>query len=225
MERYLSTICQSPLFNGIQPAEVKEMLDCLDARVRTYAKGATVLHAGKATTLMGLVLEGSVRLENVDYWGNRTIRASADPGQTFAEVYACEPSLPLDVNVVATAAATTILMMDVGKITTLCSSSCVFHAKLIRNLLGAVARRAYALTRKIEHTSRRSTRDKLLSYLSDQARKSKGAVFSIPYDRQELADYLAVDRSAMCAELSRMRKEGLIDYYRNRFEIVQRRHS
>lgn len=222
MERYLSAICQSSLFTGIQPAEVEEMLRCLDARVRTYTKGSTVLHAGKATSLMGLVLQGSVRLENVDYWGNRTIRASADPGQTFAEVYACEPSLPLDINVVATT-ATTILMMDVGKITTMCSSSCAFHAKLIRNLLSAVAKRAHTLTRKIEHTSQRTTRDKLLSYLSDQARKSQCSLFAIPYDRQELADYLSVDRSAMCAELSRMRKDGLIDYYRNQFEIVQRK--
>ncbi|MEG0016114.1 Crp/Fnr family transcriptional regulator [Gordonibacter sp.] len=221
MDRHLSAICQSPLFHGIQPDEVEAMLRCLDARQRTYAKGSTVFHAGSATTCMGLVLEGAVRLENVDYWGNRTIRASAGPGQTFAEVYACEPGLLLDVNVVAAADAT-VLLMDVGKITTLCSSNCAFHATLIRNLLGAVAQRAYTLTRKIEHVSKRTTRAKLLSYLSDQARSADSPRFAIPYDRQELADYLSVERSAMCAELSRMRKDGIIDYQRNQFELMQR---
>ncbi len=221
MDHSLAAICQSPLFQNILPAEVEAMLRCLDARQHSYTKGSTVLHAGKTTTCMGLVLEGTVRLENVDYWGNRTIRALAGPGQTFAEVYACEPGLPLDINVVATTDVT-VLLMDVGKITTMCSSSCTFHSKLIRNLLGAVAQRAYTLTRKIEHLSKRTTRDKLLSYLSEQAKNAGSSRFSLPYDRQELADYLSVDRSAMCAELSRMRKEGIVDYHRNQFELMQR---
>ena len=114
-----------------------------------------------------------------------------------------------------------MLLLDVGRITTMCPSSCAFHARLIRNLLGLIAKRTHALTRKIEHTSKRTTRAKLLSYLSEQAEAAGASRFAIPFDRQELADYLSVERSAMCAELSRMKKEGLIDYHKNQFEIVR----
>ena len=190
----------------------------LGARARRYPRGSAVLRVGDVTTCMGLVLEGAVRLEKEDYWGNRTILASFGPGQSFAEVYACEPGLPLDLNVVAAEGAL-VLLMDVRRVTSLCPASCAFHARLVRNLLGIVARRAHALTRKIEHTSQRTTRAKLLSYLSDQAKAAEASRFAIPFDRQELADYLSVDRSAMCAELSRMRKAGIIDFHKNVFEL------
>ena len=214
-------ISRSPLFRGIESHEVQDMLTCLDARQRYVPKGDALLRVGDVTTCMGLVLEGAVRLEKEDYWGNRTILASFGPGQSFAEVYACEPGFPLDLNVVAAEDAL-VLLMDVRRVTSLCPASCAFHARLVRNLLGIVARRAHALTRKIEHTSQRTTRAKLLSYLSDQARAAGTSRFTVPFDRQELADYLSVDRSAMCAELSRMKRDGLIDYNRNQFEIVRR---
>lgn len=218
MDAHLPLIARSPLFRGIEPDEIQAMLGCLDARRRRVPKGDALLRVGDVTTSMGLVLEGSVRLEREDYWGNRTILASFGPGQSFAEVYACEPDLPLDINVVAAEDAL-VMLMDLRRVTTMCPSSCTFHARLIRNLLGCVARRTHALTRKIEHTSKRTTRAKLLSYLSDQAKAAGSNRFSIPFDRQELADYLSVDRSAMCAELSRMRKEGIMDYRKNEFEL------
>ena len=191
------------------------------ARKRTVPKGSYLFRVGDRTTAMGIMLEGSVRLEKEDYWGNRSILASFGPGQSFAEVYACEPDLAFDINVVAAEDAT-VLFLDIGRVTTMCPSSCAFHARLIRNLLGIVAKRTHALTRKIEHTTKRTTRAKLLSYLSDQAEAAHASRFVIPFDRQELADYLSVDRSAMCAELSRMKRDGLIDYNRNQFEIVRR---
>ena len=112
-----------------------------------------------------------------------------------------------------------MLLMDVRRVTTMCTSACGFHTRLVRNLLASVAKRAHALTRKIEHTSKRSTREKLLSYLSDQADSARSNTFSIPFNRQELADYLSVDRSAMSAELSKMRKEGIVDFDKNRFTL------
>lgn len=218
MEHHLPLIGRSPLFANIDAADLTPMLQCLGARKRTFPKGSYLFRVGDRTTAMGIMLEGSVRLEKEDYWGNRTILASFGPGQSFAEVYACEPGLPLDLNVVAAEDAL-VLLMDVRRVTSLCSASCAFHARLVRNLLGIVARRAHALTRKIEHTSQRTTRAKLLSYLSDQAKAAEASRFAIPFDRQELADYLSVDRSAMCAELSRMRKEGIIDFHKNVFEL------
>lgn len=218
MEHHLPLIGRSPLFANIDAADLTPMLQCLGARKRTFPKGSYLFRVGDRTTAMGIMLEGSVRLEKEDYWGNRTILASFGPGQSFAEVYACEPGFPLDLNVVAAEDAL-VLLMDVRRVTSLCPASCAFHARLVRNLLGIVARRAHALTRKIEHTSQRTTRAKLLSYLSDQAKAAEASRFAIPFDRQELADYLSVDRSAMCAELSRMRKEGIIDFHKNVFEL------
>lgn len=221
MDPHLPLISRSPLFRGIEPENVQAMLQCLGAHRRSYPKGSAVFRIGDTTSSMGFVLEGSVRLEKDDYWGNRSILASFGPGQSFGEVYACEPDLAYDINVV-TAEDATVLFMDVGRVTALCPSSCEFHARLIRNVLGVVSRRTHALTRKIEHTSKRTTRAKLLSYLSDQAEAAGGQRFDIPFDRQELADYLSVDRSAMCAELSKMKREGVIDYHKNQFEIVTR---
>ena len=218
---HLPLIGRSPLFDGICADDLEALLSCLGARTRAFSKGAAVLRRGNVTTHMGMVLEGAVRVERDDYWGNRNIIASFGPGQSFAEVYACEPDLPLDVNVVAASDAL-VLFLDVGRVATMCSTSCAFHARLVRNLLGLIAKRTHALTRKIEHTSKRTTRAKLLSYLSDQAESAGSNRFSIPFDRQELADYLSVDRSAMCAELSRMKRDGLVDFQRTQFEIVQR---
>lgn len=220
MARYTHLINRSPLFHGIDPQHVDSMLQCLGAHQRSYPKGSAVFRIGDTSSTMGLVLEGSVRLEKEDWWGNRSILASFGPGQSFGEVYACEQDLAYDINVIA-AEETTILFMDVGRVTTMCPASCAFHAQLIRNVLGVVARRTHALTRKIEHTSKRTTRAKLLSYLSDQAEMAGGHRFTIPFDRQELADYLSIDRSAMCAELSRMKREGLIDYHKSQFEITR----
>ena len=197
MEHHLPLIGRSPLFANIDAADLAPMLQCLGARKRTFPKGSYLFRVGDRTTAMGIMLEGSVRLEKEDYWGNRSILASFGPGQSFAEVYACEPDLAFDINVVAAEDAT-VLFLDI------------------------VAKRTHALTRKIEHTTKRTTRAKLLSYLSDQAEAAHASRFVIPFDRQELADYLSVDRSAMCAELSRMKRDGLIDYNRNQFEIVRR---
>lgn len=220
LDRYLPLIGRSPLFDGIGANDLEALLACLDVRTRSFEKSEAVLRMGDATTRMGMVLEGAVRLERDDYWGNRSILASFGPGQSFAEVCACEPDLPLDVNVMAADNAL-VLFLDVGRVTTMCSSSCAFHARLVRNLLGLIARRAHSLTRKIEHVSKRTTRAKLLSYLSEQAEAAGSNRFAIPFDRQELADYLSVDRSAMCAELSRMKRDGLVDFHKNRFKIVQ----
>lgn len=218
MDQHLPLIGRSPLFNGIRAEDLNAMLTCLGARTRSFPKGSAVFRVGDTTTCMGLVLEGAVRLEREDWWGNRTILTSFGPGQSFAEVYACQPGLTFDINVVAGEDAL-VLLLDVGRIATMCPTSCEFHTRLIRNLLGLIAQRTHALTRKIEHTSKRSTRAKLLSYLSDQAEAAGSSRFTLPFDRQELADYLSVDRSAMCAELSRMKRDGLIDYTKHVFEI------
>lgn len=214
-----AAIGASPLFEGMSPEEVGAVLHCIKAQERTYAKNQTIIHQGTVAPKMGLVLSGSVRLEKQDRWGNRSILAFLEPGQAFGEVYACLPGQPYDVNVVASQPAV-VLMLDMRRLSAPCSCACAFHIRLVQNVLRAMARRTRMLTRKLDHVSKRTTREKLLSYLSDQAAAASGARFTIPFNRQELADYLGVDRSAMCAELSRMKKEGIIDYRKSEFAFT-----
>ena len=176
-------IGRSPLFANIDAADLAPMLQCLGARIHHVPKGSYLFRVGDRTTAMGIMLEGSVRLEKEDYWGNRSILASFGPGQSFAEVYACEPDLAFDINVVAAEDAT-VLSLDIGRVTTMCPSSCAFHARLIRNLLGIVAKAHHALTRKIgtpqkAHDARQSAVVPLRpggSHLPSR--------FVIPFDRQ-----------------------------------------
>ena len=206
------------LFDGIKEDDRSEMLKCLNAKKKQYKKGSTVLGRGRRTSEMGMVLEGSVHMVKDDFWGNRSILGQASPGQMFGEVYACLPWQGLEVDVIA-AEDTEVLFLDVGRILTVCSSACSFHTRLIRNLLMILAEKNLMLTHKMEHMAQKSTRDKVLSYLSMEAEKQGGPEFAIPFNRQQLADYLSVDRSAMSRELSRMKAEGLLDYHRNRFRL------
>lgn len=167
---------------------------------------------------MGLVLAGSVHVVREDFWGRRDIIAELSPGETFAESFACTGA-PLNVDVLANGDCAA-LYIDMSRALSSCSSACEFHARLIRNLIGAFAASNLRLNEKIAHVTRRSTREKLLSYLSAQARRAGSACFESPLNRQQLADYLAVDRSAMSAELGRMRDEGLIRFKRSRFTLV-----
>ena len=206
------------LFRGIAPKEIKSMLHCLQATVKTYPRGANIYNAGDTATFMGLVLSGGVSIESDDIWGNRSILDHVAPGQMFAENYACVPGEPLMVNVVAIE-QTEILAMHAEKLFTVCSNVCGSHSKLIRNLLSISAQKGLNLSRRIMHTSSKTIRGRLLSYLSFQARKNGSREFDIPFNRQQLANYLSVDRSAMSAELSRMQRDGLLQVRRSHFVL------
>ena len=229
MDRHLPVISRSSLFDGIDHNDLEALLHCLGARARRYPRGSAVLRVGDVTTCMGLVLEGAVRLEKEDYWGNRSILTEVSQGQAFGEAYACQfqeaadapaaqrPGIP--VSVVATQRAV-VLFLEVSRVLSLCPSACPFHARLVRNLVGILAERSLALTEKIQHLSQRRLREKLLSYLSDAALGQKEGEFTIPYNRQELADYLSVDRSALSSELCRLRREGVLECCKNRFRFL-----
>ena len=204
------------LFRGISPGEVKTMLTCLNAETRQYPRGAAIYYVGDVISSLGLVLSGSVSIENDDVWGNKSILDHAQPGQVFAETYACVPGEPLMISVVA-AEPCEILFLDVGRMLRVCSNSCGFHNRLIRNLLTIASQKNLNLSRRIFHTSSKSIRGRLLSYLSFQARQHGSRDFIIPFNRQQLADYLSVDRSALSNELSKMQREGLLRFDRNHF--------
>lgn len=205
-----------PIFQGIEEPEIASLLQCLQATERTYQKGETILSEGSITENMGIVLSGMALISCGDIWGNTSVLGHVTPGSVFAEVYACIPGEPLLITVSA-AEDTTVLFMNVGRILSTCTNACPFHTRLARNLLTVCAHKSLQLSQRILHTSSKSIRGRLMSYFSQCAKQAGNHIFHIPYNRQQLADYLGVDRSAMCHELSKMQKEGIISYEKNRF--------
>ena len=210
-------LLHTALFQGISRQELPALLTQLNARRRQYDKGAVILHRGDQTARLGLVLSGTVHMVKEDFWGARTIVGLARPGEVFAESYACLQGAVLEVSVLA-AADTEILFLDAAP----ALDGGAGGAQFSRNLLAMLAGRNLTLTRKIGHMARRSIRDKLLSYLSAQAMQAGGPEFDIPLDRQQLADYLAVDRSALSAALGKPRDEGVLTFRKNHFCLLQK---
>ncbi|MBS6396431.1 MAG: Crp/Fnr family transcriptional regulator [Clostridiales bacterium] len=206
------------LFQEISEKDREIMLSCLDAKKKNYVKGSVVCHRGDVLPYMGMVLTGLVHMVKDDVWGERTIIGMASAGKIFGETYACIPEKRLEVDVIA-AEDTEVLFLDIRRVLKTCSSACEFHTKLIRNLLSVMAEKNLMLTQKMEHMSKKNTREKLLSYLSMEAHRAESMEFQIPFNRQQMADYLAVDRSAMSRELCRMQEEGLLEFKKNRFRL------
>ncbi len=211
---------KSPLFDGITTEEIERLLHCLGGRIKRYAKGDFIFHAGTVLRQIGLVVSGKVQVVKEDYWGNRLIFSSMEQGQLFGESYACLPREPLEVSIVS-AADCEVLFLDLEHALSVCSCACGFHTRLIRNLMTILAKHNLNLTRKVQHMGQKTTREKLLAYLWSISQKEQSQEFDIPYNRQELADYLAVDRSAMSAELSRMKTEGLLEFHKNHFRLTE----
>lgn len=218
----LPFLTSTPLFQGANEEETQEMLQCLGAFERTYGKGDLIYCAGEPVESMGLILSGSAQIELDDLWGNKTLLDHVEAGQLFAETYACIPGEPLLVNVVA-CEKSEVLFLNAARLLTTCSRSCAHHNRLIQNLLQISAQKNLALSRRSLHTASKTIRGRLLSYLSEQAKRSGSNSFSLSFNRQQLADYLGVDRSALSNELSKMRRDGLLTYEKSRFTLQRPR--
>lgn len=212
-------LSNAPLFRGMSTEDIEAMLGCLNGETKRFPRGGIIYHAGDVIHSVGLVLSGRVSIESDDVWGNKSILDHIGPGQVFAETYACVPGEPLMISAVA-AEPSEILFLDVGRVLHVCSNTCVFHEKLVRNLLTIASRKNLNLSRRIFHTSPKSIRGRLLSYLSYQSLHQGRLTFDIPFNRQQLADYLSVDRSALSNELSKMQREGLLRTERSRFTLT-----
>ena len=218
MEEFLSTIRSAPLFSGVSEAELTAMLACLKAEKKDFPKEAFVLRAGDTAESIGLVLTGTVLVIQEDIWGNRNILSKAGLGQTFAAAYACAPGSRLNVSVVAETPVT-VLFLNVKRILTVCPSACSYHSRIIRNLLGELAGKNLQFSEKLTHVGQRSTRSKIMSYLSAEAQRLGTYELDIPFSRQQLADYLGVERSGLSQELGKMEKDGLLDYRKSHFVL------
>lgn len=215
----MTKLPSSPLFAGVEAHDLESMMQCLSAKERDYKKNEFIFHTGDSIHHIGMVLEGTVHMMKEDVWGNVMILGEARSGDLFGEVYACAGVEHLEVSAVAKT-DTKVLFLDIQKVLTVCSNGCEFHTKIIRNLLTSIATRTLAMTRKVEHMSQRSLRDKVLSYLSSEAVKAGKNEFDISFNRQQLAEYLSVDRSALSAELGKMRNEGILEFKKNHFRIM-----
>ena len=219
LENYLPLLQKSPLFASMEPQQITSVLHCVGAVVREAGAGEYILRAGDRTQAMGLLLSGSAFAVQDDLWGQRNIMGKILPPGTFAEPFAATPGAVLNVSVVASVPSK-VMFLNIQRITTVCSETCPQHALLIRNLVSVLARKNLQLNDKITHMSKRRTREKLLSYLSSESLRQGSLEFDIPFDRQQLADYLCIERSAMSAELSRLQKDGLLATERSHFRLI-----
>ena len=205
---------ETDLFGGIEEEDLASMLACLHTREARYRKGELIFQEGDVIQEAGIVQD--------DFWGNRHIVSAVPAGSMFGEAYACLGNEKLRVDVRAETDCH-VLFLNLQKAMHVCKNTCPFHQRLVKNILYAIAGKNLDLAAKIQHTSRRSIREKVLSYLSEESRKTGSSYFSVPFTRQQMADFLAVDRSALSKELSRMQQDGLIEYERNQFHLKLRK--
>lgn len=219
MKKYISILKRSKLFSGVGENDITLMLTCLGAVSKSYRKGEYVFRQGEHISNICILVEGKLHIQRDDYWGNRSIINIVETGEMFGESYASPGSGPMTNDVIA-AESCTVIFFDVSRILTTCSSSCRFHTLTVQNLFFALSERNKQLMSKLIITSQRTTREKLIAYLSEQAKKHDKSTFEIPFNRQQLADYLSVDRSAMSSELSKLRDEELIEFNKNKFTLL-----
>lgn len=222
----LRIILKNPIFYGIKEEDLEELMVFLEARRERYAKGSRILRMGDTTERMGIVLSGGVNILRTDLWGRQSILDHVALGEVFGETYACLGGEPLMVDAEA-AAETEILFLRIRKLMTEewgngkkekeMPSGEHARRRLLQNMLYIMTGKNLNLARKINHITPKSIRGRIESYLSGEALRRKSAEFDIPFSRQQMADYLLVDRSALSAELSRMQKEGLLTYRKNHF--------
>lgn len=214
-----SFLTNTILFRGTSSQEIEHMLNCFQSVVKEYKKDTYIYHSGDIIDSFGLILSGSANIEIDDIWGNKSILDHIECGQIFSETYAVAPGEPLLVNVVASENCK-VLFLNVSRFLSTCSNTCPYHNKIIHNLVTVIAQKNINLSRRIFYTSSKSIRGRLISYLSQQVKQNGSYQFTIPFNRQQLADYLGVDRSALSNELSKMKKEGILSFEKNTFRII-----
>lgn len=219
MQKYIGTLKRTQLFSGVSENEISAMLNCLQAEMITFQKGEYVFKQGEHINKIAVLVAGKLLVQRDDFWGNRSIVNVIRVGEMFGEAYIAPESGAL-INDVIVEEDSTIFFFDMQRILTVCPSACRFHSMAIQNLFFAISEKNRKLVQKIGHMSSRTTRAKLLSYLSEEAKKQNSSHFSIPFNRQQLADFLCVDRSAMSNELCKMRDEGLLQFDRNEFTLL-----
>ena len=219
MKKYIPVLKRTKLFSGVGEEDIASLLSCLGARKKEYKKGEYILREGGHISDLFILVEGKIHIQKDDYWGNRSILSVISVGEMFGEGYAAPESGAL-LNDVGAVEDSSVIFFDVKRILTTCSSACRFHHMIVQNMFFAISDKNRKLVQKLGHMSGRTTRAKLISYLSEEAKRQGSSAFTVPFNRQQLADYLCVDRSAMSNELCKMRDEGMIKFEKSRFELL-----
>ncbi len=219
LEKYYNQIKNSPVFYGMNDEELKGLLECFNARIRRYEKEEMIIRQGDMISNIYLVLDGEVNIEKDSYWGRRIIIARLGRNDNLALSFVGSKNVESSIDAIAIS-NTSILVLGYEKCTSMCKNACTRHKVLINNLFQILSKENIELIQKIENVSQKTIRDKLLTYLSNEAQKRHSNSFDIHFNRQDLADYLNVDRSAMSFELSKLQKEGIIEYNKNHFELL-----
>lgn len=219
MKKYLPILRNCRFFAGLNDDEILSILHCVDGSVVSKDQGSYIFRAGDSTEVMGLMISGSALIIQEDLWGHRNILSKCQTGDFFGEPYAANPGSVLNISVAAEENSE-ILLLNIRRLLATCPTACPHHQKLILNLVSVLANKILVFNDKITHVSKRTTREKLLSYLSSESIRHASLSFDIPFNRQQLADYLCVERAAMSVELSKLQKEGLLKTNRNHFELM-----
>ena len=219
MKKYIPVLKRTKLFSGVGEEDIASLLSCLGARKKEYKKGEYILREGEHISDIFILVEGKIHIQKDDYWGNRSILSVISVGEMFGEGYAAPESGAL-LNDVVAVEDSSVIFFDVKRTLTTCSSACRFHNMIVQNMFFAISDKNRKLVQKLGHMSGRTTRAKLISYLSEEAKRQGSSAFTVPFNRQQLADYLCVDRSAMSNELCKMRDEGMIRFEKSRFELL-----
>lgn len=221
MRKYFEILRKCTLFDNISEENLFQMLNCLNPKLQSFEKNKIIIEEGTSAKYVGIVLSGTAQIIRLDYYGNRNIVTNIEPSNLFGESFAYADIQEIPVSVIA-CEDTEVMLIDCRKITKTCSNSCKSHNQMIFNLLKVMAMKNIFFNQKAEITSKRTTREKLLTYLMQQAKKHNSNSFTIPFDRQELADYLEVDRSGLSAEISKLRSGGIIECHRSKFKLINR---
>lgn len=218
MKNYYNQIKNSPIFFGMNEDELKGLLECFNARIRNYDDGEMIIRQGDMINNIYLILEGAVNIEKDSYWGRRIIVSRLGVNNNIALSFVASKNITSGIDAVSIGNSK-ILILNYEKCTSMCQNACTRHKVLINNLFEILSKENIELLQKIENISQKTIREKLLTYFSNEARKNKSNIFEIPFNRQDLADYLNIDRSAMSFELSKMQKDGLIKFDKNKFML------
>ena len=219
MKQNLKVLMMTSLFQDVSENDLEAMLSCLGATERKYRKNDVILLAGTMVTSVGIVVEGNAQITRDDAEGNRAILSELEKADLFAEAYVAAGSMEIPVTVIATTDCR-IVWIPFSKIVGICSTACDFHRALVHNMMRVIAMKNILMNEKMRILSCKTTKEKLMTYLSDYSERVGKNKFKIPFTRNELADFLSVDRSAMSRELSKLRDEGFLSYHKNEFELL-----
>lgn len=218
MDQFLD-LKRTEVFKDANELECQAMMFCFKTKFKNYEKNQYIVSQGDDMEYVVLLLKGSCNVENVDTLGNISILTKMKRG----DIYGLEATYAGDETYKDSLIATekcTVLFLNKFKLTHPCTNHCKRHEQVIKNTTKMLADRSIELLEKLTHLSQKTTRDKLLSYLSMMSKKANSPYFEIPFNKTELANYLSVDRSAMSTELSKMRDEGIVDFDKKQYRLI-----